>query len=595
MTDLKWWQTAVFYQIYPRSFADGNGDGIGDFKGMIGKLDYLSDLGVDAVWLSPHFPSPNWDCGYDISDYANVAPECGTLDDFKTFLHAAHTRNIRVILDLVLNHTSDEHPWFLESKSRRENPKADWYVWMDSPLPEGEAAEGVGGRVPPNNWQSCFDGEAWTYVPERDQYYYHYFMKQQPDLNWHNPEVKKAMWDAVRFWLDLGVDGYRLDAIGTIFEDPSLTPHNVPFDLAGIRRASELAQTPAEKKKIERYWYNMFKHQWSQPGMHELMKELRAVLDEYDGDRLLVAEDEDIAYVGNGEDELHLVFNFPLMKTVRITPNHIRGNQKERLTQLDKLPVKGWPCNTLGNHDTSRIHTRYSAARSASSGDRQHDAELARLHAALVLTLRGTPFLYNGEEIGMSDLMITDPTRLRDTMATWYYDRLINQLKVDPIEAAQRAGEMSRDKNRTPMQWSNHPNAGFSPANVETWLPVHPNYRDGINVRDQQHNPSSLLNYYKHLLQVRKGSLALIAGEYIPLNTTAKDYFSFIRKSEEQTVLVILNFSEKKLNLDFSRAKEIKRRDLQIVFSSAERLKTVKPPYGLTISPFEVFIAEVQA
>src|SRR5215211_7982827 len=252
MSNLKWWQSAVFYQIYPRSFADGNGDGIGDFKGITSKLDYLSSLGIDAIWLSPHFPSPNWDCGYDISDYANVAPEYGTLDDFKTFLREAHARNMRVLLDLVLNHTSDEHAWFVESKSSRDNPKADWYVWADAP---------------PNNWQSCFGGEAWTYAPERGQYYYHYFMKQQPDLNWHNPEVKKAMWNAARFWLDMGVDGFRLDALGTIYEDPNLTPHKVPLDLAGLRRAGELAKTPAEKKQVEQYWHDMFKNQWAQPGM----------------------------------------------------------------------------------------------------------------------------------------------------------------------------------------------------------------------------------------------------------------------------------------------------------------------------------------
>jgi alpha-glucosidase len=571
MTDLKWWQTAVFYQIYPRSFADGNGDGIGDFKGMIGKLDYLSDLGVEAIWLSPHFPSPNWDCGYDISDYTNVAPEYGTLEDFKTFLREAHARQMRVILDLVLNHTSDEHPWFLESKSSRDNPKSDWYVWVDTP---------------PNNWQSCFDGNAWTYAPERDQYYYHYFMKQQPDLNWHNPEVKKVMWEAVCFWLNLGVDGYRLDAIGTIYEDPNLTPHDVPLNLTGLRRATELAQTPKEKQRVAKYWMDMFKHQWAQPGLHDLMKELRAILDEYDGDRMLVGEDDNIDYMGNGSDELHLVFNFPLMRVRHLTPSRIRLNQKERLTRLDALPLKGWPCNTLGNHDNSRIHTFF--------GDKQHDAALARLHAALVLTLKGTPFLYNGEEIGMTDLIITDPLKLRDTMATWYYDRLVNELKVDPEEAARRAGEMTRDKNRTPMQWSNNPNAGFSPANVQTWLPVNPNYRNGINVRDQQRNPSSLLNYYKNLLQVRKSSPALIEGEYIPLNNSAKDYFAFVRKSDEQTLLVILNFSEEKLELDFSRTKEVKRRDLQILFSSAERLKTAKSPQGLAISPFEVFIAEVK-
>ncbi len=582
-SNLKWWQTAVFYQIYPRSFADGNGDGIGDFKGITEKLDYLSSLGIDAIWLSPHFPSPNWDCGYDISNYTAVAPEYGTLEDFKTFLDESHKRNIRVILDLVLNHTSDEHPWFLESKSSRDNPKADWYVWMDSPRPVGE---GMGVRVPPNNWQSCFDGEAWTYVPERDQYYYHYFMRQQPDLNWHHPDVKKAMWDAARFWLDLGVDGFRLDAIGTIYEDPNLTPHSVPMNLTELRRFSELAKTPQEMKLKAKYWHDMFRHQLGGPGLHDLMKELRAVLDEYDGDRMLVGEDDNIDYMGDGTDELHLVFNFPLANTNRLTPPYIRKNQTERLARLSKLDHAGWPCNTLGNHDRSRIYTQF--------GDRRHDADLARLNAALVLTLKGTPFLYNGEEIGMTDYIITDPTRLRDTMATWYYNSLVNTLNVPAEEAAVRAGEMSRDKNRTPMQWSNNPNAGFAQAEVQTWLPINPNYAQGINVRDQEHNPASLLNYYKSLLKVRKHFPALSEGDYIPLKETSKEHFTFLRRSGQQTVLVVLNYTEKPLELDFSRIPEIKGRELGVLFSSAERLRTTKSPRALSISPFEVFIAEIQ-
>ena len=571
MTELKWWQTAVFYQIYPRSFADSNSDGIGDFKGITEKLDYLKDLGIDALWLSPHFPSPNWDCGYDISDYCNVAPEYGTLDDFKTFLTESHKRNIRVILDLVLNHTSDEHPWFLESKSSRDNPKSDWYVWVDTP---------------PNNWQSCFDGDAWTYVPERGQYYYHYFMKQQPDLNWHNPAVKKAMWDAARFWLDLGVDGYRLDAIGTIYEDPNLTPHNIPMNLTELRRASELAKTTNEKKQVETYWVEMFKNQWGQPGVHGLMKELRAILDEYNGDRMLVGEDDNIDYMGNGDDELQLVFNFPLMRTERLTPSHIRRNQKERSTQLEVLSIKGWACNTLGNHDSSRVYSRF--------GNKQHDSDLARLHAALVLTLKGTPFLYNGEEIGMTDYMLTDISQVKDTMGSWYYHAIVTDMGVHPDEALQRTAEMTRDKNRTPMQWSNNPNGGFSPSDVVTWLPVNPNYKDGINVKDQLHNPNSLLNYYKHLLQVRRNTAVLIAGEYIPLYNTAKDYFAFLRKSNEQTVLVVLNFSEQPLDLDLSRTKEIKGNNLHILFSSAVRSGADLSSKKLHIGAFEVFIAEAK-
>src|SRR5581483_2206346 len=276
--------------------------------------------------------------------------------------------------------------------------------------------------------------------------------------------------------------------------------------------------------------------------------ELRAILKEYDGDRMLVGEDDNIDYLGNGNDELQMVFNFPLMRTERLTPDHIRRNQKERLTRLDALPIKGWPCNTLGNHDCSRVHTRF--------GNKVHDAELARVNLALMLTLRGTPFLYNGEEIGMTDLIITDPARLRDTMATWYYDRLVHELNVDPAEAALRAGEMTRDKNRTPMQWSNQPNGGFSPADVETWLPVNPNYAEGINVKDQEKNPTSLLRYYKHLLHLRKNTPALIDGEYLSLHNTARDYFAFLRKNDLQTILVVLNYSPDHLDLDFSRGKE---------------------------------------
>jgi alpha-glucosidase len=316
------------------------------------------------------------------------------------------------------------------------------------------------------------------------------------------------------------------------------------------------------------------------------MKELRAILNEYDGDRMLVGEDDNVNYLGSGEDELQMVFNFPLMRTERITPSHIRINQEDRLAQLRALSIEGWPCNTLGNHDSPRIHTRY--------GDRQHDAELARLHAALVLTLKGTPFLYNGEEIGMTDYIITDPTQLRDTMATWYYDRLVNELNVPAEEAALRAGQMSRDKNRTPMQWSNQPNAGFSPSEVKTWLPVNPDYKRGINVRDQEHNPSSLLNYYRLLLKVRRQNPALIEGEYLPVHTGSDEYFAFLRQSDEQTALVVLNFSGRSLELDFTDVEEIRGQNLRILFSSAQRLLTNKPPRGLVVSPYEVLISEVQ-
>jgi alpha-glucosidase len=316
------------------------------------------------------------------------------------------------------------------------------------------------------------------------------------------------------------------------------------------------------------------------------MKELRAILDEYDGERMLVGEDDNIDYMGNGKDELHLVFNFPLMRVNRITPEHIRKNQKERLKQLDNLSAeKGWPCNTLGNHDTSRIHTAF--------GDKIHDAELARLNAALILTMKGTPFLYNGEEIGMTDHMLTDISQVKDTMGSWYYHAIVTDMGVHPEEAMQRTAEMTRDKNRTPIQWSNHQNAGFSPAQVNPWLPVNPNYKDGINVHDQEKNPNSLLTYYRHLLRVRRESMALKEGEYIPLQTNAKDYFAFARQSPEQTVLVALNYSDQPLELDFTRAKEIKNANLRTLVTSAERRGGTFPP-KFKLGAFEVFIAEVE-
>jgi alpha-glucosidase len=566
--ELKWWQKTVFYQIYPRSFADGNGDGIGDFSGIISKLDYLVELGIDGIWLSPHFPSPNRDCGYDISDYFNVAPEYGTLDDFKTFLREAHARGMRVILDLVLNHTSDEHSWFLESKSSRTNPKADWYGWADSP---------------PNNWQSCFDGDAWTYAPERDQYYYHYFMKQQPDLNWRNQDVKKAMWDAVRFWLDLGVDGFRLDAIGTIFEDPDMTSHNVPLTLAELRHESELAQTPLEKDRSWKKWEEMFKYQLGQPGVHELMKELHAVLNEYDGDRMLVGEDDDVRYHGDGKDELQLVFNFSLMRTDSLTPSHLRKNQRERLKALLDISPLAWPCNTLGNHDSSRIISAF--------GDGIHDAEIARLSLALLLTLRGTPFLYYGEEIGMTDLMLTDISQVRDTMGTWYYEAIVKDLGVDPSEAMRRTAAMTRDKNRTPMQWTNSPHGGFCPSTVKPWLPVNPNYSQGINVKEQVDDPLSLINFYKRLIHLRKNAPALVSGDYQALHERAVEYFTFIRATDEQAVLVILNFSENNRILRFPK---LSLRNARLLFSSAGRSQKQDKLSEIKLGAYEVYIAELE-
>lgn len=572
MPILKWWQTAIFYQIYPRSFYDSNGDGIGDLPGIIQHLDYLKDLGIDAIWLSPHFPSPQFDCGYDITDYTGVDPAYGTLGDFRYFLDEAHRHDIRLILDLVLNHTSHEHPWFLESRSSLDNPKRDWYLWRDGK--DGE---------PPNNWYASFGGSAWEYDPLTGQYYYHFFFKEQPDLNWRNPGVKQAIFDAVRFWLDMGVDGFRLDAIGTIFEDPQLPNQTASLTLAELRNALDHAASPEEQASLREQFRLMFKHQIDQPGLHTLMKDLRRVMDEYD-DRLLVGESENIAYHGNGDDELHLVFNFPLMRTHRLTPPHVRMNQAERLAELGSISPDSWPCNTLGNHDSPRVYSQF--------GDGIHNDQIARLSLALLLTLKGTPFLYNGEEIGMTDLLLQDINQFRDLLGIWRYHADIEQLGLPPEKALEHAAIFTRDKNRTPFQWRNAPNAGFSPPGIPTWLPVNPNYALGVNVADQDPDPSALLNFYRQLLHLRKQIPALVYGEYLPLHETALDYLAFLRQTETQICLVILNFSPRTHLLDFHHLGKTSARR---IFSNIARGKGPEMLSALAIAPYEILILELSS
>ena len=575
--DLRWWQKAVFYQIYPRSFWDSNADGIGDLMDYEGRLDYLRQLGVDAIWLSPHYPSPLFDVGYDIADYTDCAPEYGNMPDFQRFLDGAHQRGMRVILDLVLNHTSDQHAWFQESRSSRTNPKRDWYVWRD----------GVDGG-PPNNWISTFGGSAWEYDPATGQYYYHFFFKEQPDLNWRNPQLKQAMFDVVRFWLELGVDGYRLDAIGTIFEDPQMPDAPMAMTLAEYHRAEAEAKTVAEHQRLAHIWDDIFQYQVEQPGMHELMKELRAVVDEYP-DRVLVAENDNLTYHGNGDDEMHMVFNFPLMWAERLTPAWVRANQAERLARLATISFQSWPCNTLGNHDSPRIFNRF--------GDGLHDQELARLSLALMLTLRGTPFLYYGEEIGMTDLNLEDISQFRDQLGIWLYNAALNELELSPEEALQRARRLTRDKCRTPMQWANAPNAGFCPADVQPWLPVNLNYAQGVNVKDQLKDSDSLLSFYRTLLLLRRNTPALVVGDYLGLETglpVDKAVLAYLRRTSSQTCLVALNFSDHAQKFNLSLAGLATPLRLKGIFASHTSPQK-QAQEVIELAPFEIIIAELQS
>jgi alpha-glucosidase len=530
MSKRAWWQSAVFYQIYPRSFADGNGDGIGDFAGMTEQLEYLAWLGIDAIWLSPHYPSPQADGGYDISDFCGVAPEYGTLDDLRGFIRHAHRLGMRVITDLVLNHSSDQHPWFAASRSSRNHPQRNWYIWRD----------GRDGG-PPNNWQSLFGGPAWTHDAATDQWYYHQFLPEQPDLNWRNPALRAAYRQVVRFWLDMGVDGFRLDAVGAIFEREDLADHGSPLTMHELqRRRLNPAGPPAEDLAHE--WARLFEHQSEQPGLHELLRELRSVVDEVPA-TLLVGESSDVRYHGNGDDELQLVFNFPLMAAEQLTAGHVRANQQQRLAELAAVGLQVWPCNTLANHDSPRIYERY--------GDGVHNDAQIRLHFALLLTLRGTPFLYYGDEIGMRSLLLDDPALFRDTWGLRTYHALRDEFGLADDAALQRAAATSRDSCRAPMAWAAAANGGFCPPDVSPWLPAHPAWTAGVNVADQRADETSLLHFVRRLLHLRRHHPALQTGLYTALPAAGPNDLAFIREDavSGERLLVALNFGAEPLEL----------------------------------------------
>jgi len=487
-----WWQTGVIYQIYPRSFKDTTGNGVGDLAGIIEQLDYLSDtLGVDAIWLSPFYPSPMADFGYDVSDYTDVHPLFGDLATFDELVEQAHRRGLRIIVDFVPNHTSDQHPWFLESRASRDNPKRDWYVWAD-PKPDGS---------PPNNWLSVFGGSAWEWDERTGQYYLHSFLKEQPDLNWRNPAVKAAMFEVMRFWLERGVDGFRIDVVHYIMKDPQM-------------RDNPPNPNPRWYRTMGDYHTQLHLYDKGHPDVHAVLRELRQLLDEYSIERPRVAIGEIhifdwekwASYYGEHLDELHMPFNFALLtvswqaKAVRAVVDSVEA----------VLPPGAWPNYVLGNHDEARLASRYGRAQ-------------ARIAAMLLLTLRGTPTLYYGDEIGMINVDIP-PERQQDPFGL-------------------RVPGAGRDPCRTPMQWSPAPNAGFSPPDTpELWLPLAPDYEE-VNVECQLADPKSLLNLYRRLLAYRRARPALQWGDYRPIDGTPDDCYVYERRAEGQHILVALNFS----------------------------------------------------
>jgi alpha-glucosidase len=492
LANFKWWQRGIIYQVYPRSFMDSDGDGVGDLAGIRSKLDYLQWLGVDAIWISPIYPSPMADFGYDISNYTDIDPIFGTLDDFDALLADAHGRGLKVLLDYVPNHTSDQHPWFLDSRSSRDSAKRNWYIWRDPKA----------GGGPPNNWLANFGGGAWEWDEKTGQYYYHAFLKEQADLNWRNPEVQNTMLKVLRFWLDRGVDGFRVDVMHHLVKDTDFrdNPPN-PDWRPGLSPYRELLTT---------YTADL-------PEVQEIVAQLRSVVEEYD-DRMLVGEiylpvERLMAYYGASGKGAHLPFNFQLIG--------LPWNAREIATAVERyeglLPSYAWPNWVLGNHDKSRIATRVGSAQ-------------ARVAAMLLLTLRGTPTMYYGDEIGMHDVTIP-----------------IEEAQ-DPFEKNVPGLGLGRDPERTPMQWSGDEHAGFTRGT--SWLPIAEDYQT-VNVALERDSSTSILTLYRRLIEMRRAEPALSVGDFAPLPAPG-DLMAFIRKTDQRRLLVVLNLGATPQNFSIS-------------------------------------------
>jgi alpha-glucosidase len=533
-----WWKHAVFYEIYPRSFADANNDGLGDLRGITSKLDYLHTLGVDAIWISPCYPSPQFDFGYDVSDYENIDPMYGTLADFDVLTREAHKRNIRVIMDFVPNHSSSQHPWFLGSKSSRTSPRRDWYIWRD----------GKGPGQPPNNWESSFGGSAWTLDPTTGQYYYHYFEVQQPDLNWRNPAVEEAMFDVTRFWHRHGVDGFRLDAVDLLFEDPKLTDNPV------LPGKNEFGDPEMDNK----YNDNL-------PEVHDELRKLRKVTDA--NGQILIGEtwtdniDQLKAYYGPHQDELHLPMDFMFTTVNKLSAPDFR----KQIALVES--AGGWPVFVISNHDIVRSYTRY--------GDGKNNDQIAKLMAAMYLTLRGTPIMYYGEELGMEN---HDPVRREDVK--------------DPLGQQGWPQQKGRDGERTPMQWDATRNAGFTQGTP--WLPVDPLYTR-YNVASESKDTNSILSFYRQVLALRHKSAALLDGDYIPLAQQDSNVLAFLRRSGKETILVVLNFSNTEQSFDLNTALSGMNTGEQTILltTSSSGAKMKIAPRSIDLSPYAVAISRV--
>ncbi len=541
----QWWKHVVIYEIYPRSFQDSNGDGIGDLNGITSRLGYLQDLGADAIWITPIYPSPQVDFGYDISDYQAIDPQYGTMAEFDHLIAEAKKHRIRVIVDFVPNHTSDQHPWFQAARSSRNNPKRDWYIWRDGKAP----------GQPPNNWLSWFGHSAWAFDPATGQYYYHFFYPQQPDLNWRNPEVRDAMFDVLRFWLKRGVAGFRLDAVSRLLEDPDLDDDPI---LPGTNAYGD----PNIQHK---YTDNL-------PEVHEILRDFRRVVSEFPGDPVLISEADEpnitelTKMYGAHNDEVQLPMDFQVADVNRLSATAFR----KLFEEVEQNAASDQPYVFFSNHDQSRQWDRY--------GDGIRNDAIARLMAALLLTTRVTPQLYYGEEIGMRT---TPPARREEVR--------------DPIGKLGWPNEKGRDGERTPMQWDTSPNAGFTTGTP--WLPV-PESASDYNVVVEQRDPESLLNFYKQLIALRRSHLALRHGSYVSLNPQDENVFSYLRKTADgrNAILVALNMSPEAHAISFALGSiGYPGASVNSLLVSPSQAFGSKSPVQLPspLPPYAVFIGEI--
>ena len=546
-----WWKECVVYQIYPRSFMDSNNDGIGDIKGITSKLDYLKNLGIDVIWLSPVFKSPNDDNGYDISDYEDIMDEFGTMSDFDELLSEAHNRGIKIIMDLVVNHSSDEHKWFVEARKSKDNPYRDYYIWRD----------GKDGSTP-NNWDSIFSGSAWEYDEETNQYFLHLFSKKQPDLNWENENLTQAVYSMMKFWLDKGIDGFRMD-VCNLFSKAEGLPDIGEEGPEGIYMNGP---------KIHDY-------------LHEMNKE---VLSKYDimtvGETPGVSPKHARDYVGEDRDELNMVFHFELMDLPNASDKFYKKPYK--LTDIKNIFMKwydgleniGWNSLFMNNHDQPRMVSRFG-------NDSKYRIESAKMLATLIHTFKGTPYIYQGEEIGMTNICFDDIKKYRDIETINYYnDKIKNEDEKSLIE---RIKITSRDNARTPMQWDDSLNGGFSKATP--WIDVNPNYKQ-INVKESLEDSNSIFNYYKELIKLRHNNDTIVYGDVKLIYPENESIFAYTRNLEDEQLMVVLNFYENEI--DFKIPDNIDIDKLEIILSNYKD-KVIKNE-TIKLRPYEAIVYKVK-